>query len=158
MSLNSVWPIVSRLGGGASGWLALSLFLFASLAQAAAPKPSEGFDYFENNWNVVGLKDYPRGARVTPDNRIFLAGTNATVQVRFGSALTPLSRKQTKLALNGWMPIMVVSADDGPVHYQFTYWATPMPEVKNWRKAYDWPTEGALPSHQRIRSARQGDV
>ena len=40
------------------------------------------------------------------------------------------------------MPIMEIAADDGPVHYEFTYWATPMPNVKDWQKAYDWPTEG----------------
>jgi hypothetical protein len=37
---------------------------------------------------------------------------------------------------------MEIAADDGPVHYEFTYWATPMPDVKEWQKAYDWPTEG----------------
>lgn len=116
--------------------------VLAADTTSAAPKSGEGFDYFENNWNVAGLKDYPRGARVTPDNRIFLAGTNATVQVRFGRALTPLARRHGKLALMGWMPILVVAADDGPVHYEFTYWATPMPEVEDWRQAFNWPTEG----------------
>ena len=37
---------------------------------------------------------------------------------------------------------MEIAADDGPVHYEFTYWAAPLPNVKDWRKAYDWPTEG----------------
>ena len=40
------------------------------------------------------------------------------------------------------MPIIVVTADDGPVHYEVTYWATPLPDVKDWQKAFDWPTEG----------------
>lgn len=124
-------------------WLFHCLWIAVSLTHAAAPpKAGVPFDYFENNWNVIGLKDYPRGARVTPGNRIFLAGTNATVRVRFGNALTPLSRRHGKLALNGWMPILVINADEGPVHYCFTYWATPMPDVKNWRQAFDWPTEG----------------
>jgi len=100
------------------------------------------FDYFVNNWNVVGLKDYRRGARVMPDNRIMLAGSTAAVQVRFGNQLIPLSRRHNKLAMDGWMPIMVINANDGPVQYEFTYWATPLPSVKDWKKAYDWPTEG----------------
>jgi hypothetical protein len=102
----------------------------------------EPFDYFANNWNVVGLKDYERGARVMPDNRIMLAGDDNTVLVRFGQALTPLSRQHGKLAHEGWMPIMEIAADDGPVHYEFTYWATPLPTAKDWKKAFDWPTEG----------------
>ena len=109
---------------------------------AAATKSAEPFDYFTNNWNVVGLKDYPRGARVTPDNRLFLAGTNTAVRVQFGRTLAPLNRQHGKLALAGWMPIMVIAADDEAVHYEFTYWATPMPGVKDWGKAFDWPTEG----------------
>ena len=108
----------------------------------AATKPEEPFDYFVNNWNVVGLKDYPRGARVTPDNCLFLAGTNTAVRVQFGRTLTPLSRQHGKLAIAGWMPIMVIAADDEAVHYEFTYWATPMPGVKDWEKAFEWPTEG----------------
>ena len=33
----------------------------------------EPFDYFRNSWNVIGLKDYQCGTRVTPDNRLLLA-------------------------------------------------------------------------------------
>ncbi len=95
----------------------------------------EQFDYFRNNWNVIGLKDYQRGARVMPDNRIMLAGPDVAVQVCFGERLRPLSCKHHKLAMDGWMPIMVVSADDAAVRYEFTYWATPLPTVKDWRKA-----------------------
>ena len=40
------------------------------------------------------------------------------------------------------MPIVLLSAEDGPVHYEFTLWATPLPTVKDWEKAFDWPTEG----------------
>ena len=65
-------------------------------AAAATEKPNDPFDYFVNNWNVVGLKDYPRGARVTPDNRLYLAGSNTTVLVRFGRTLTPLSHAHCK--------------------------------------------------------------
>ena len=40
------------------------------------------------------------------------------------------------------MPIILFSAQDGAVRYDFTLWATPLPTVKDWKKAYDWPTEG----------------
>ena len=125
----------------ATGWLANAA---DSTAQPAnSTKETEGeFDYFENNWNVVGLKDYQRGARVTPDNRVMLDEKHGAAQVCFGRDLAPLSRKQGKLAMDGWMPVMLIAADDGPVHYEFTCWATPLPGVKDWRKAFDWPTEG----------------
>jgi hypothetical protein len=54
----------------------------------------------------------------------------------------PLAHRDTKTLMDGWMPIMEIAADDGPVHYEFTYWATPMPNVKDWQRAYDWPAEG----------------
>ena len=99
------------------------------------------FDYFVNNWNVVGLKDYRNGSRITPSNELLLAG-KTPVRIRLGPARTPLSRANPKLAMDGWMPIMLVTAMDGPVRYDVTYWATPLPDVKDWRKAFDWPTEG----------------
>ena len=37
---------------------------------------------------------------------------------------------------------MLLSAEDGAVRYDFKFWATPLPSVKDWRKAFDWPTEG----------------
>jgi len=120
-------------------------YVLAALALGATSfafaDAADTFDYFANNWNVVGLKDHQRAARVMPDNRIMLDG-RTMVQVRFGRNLTPLSRRQDKQIMEGWMPIMEIAADDGPVHYQFTYWATPMPEVKDWQKAFDWPTDG----------------
>jgi hypothetical protein len=154
------------MGVWASKWnrlfAALCLVLWQSCLAAPGENPmADAFDYFANNWNVVGLKDYPRGARVTPDNRIFLAGSNTTVQVRFGRNLTPLSRAQTKLAREGWMPILEITADDGPVRYEFTYWATPLPTVRDWKKAFDWPaswwwaitaTSGTMASRSRVRS------
>ena len=99
------------------------------------------FDYFRNSWNVVGLKDYLSGHRVAPDNSILLAGKNV-LRFRFGQDLTPLSRRQTKTALEGWLPVMRLSAWDGAVRYDFQFWATPLPTVKDWQRAFDWPTEG----------------
>ena len=98
------------------------------------------FDYFVNNWNVVGLPDYMYGSRITPDNAMYLSGGTA-VRIRVGRTLTPLSRKEGKLARDGWMPIIQVTASDGPVRYDVTYWATPLPDSRDWQKAFRWPVE-----------------
>ncbi len=107
---------------------------------AAAGRPMD-FDYFANNWNVVGLKDYKFGSRITPNNELVLAG-KTPVEIRVGADRTPLSRDNPKLAMDGWMPIILVTAEAGPVRYEVAYWATPLPDVNDWRKAFDWPTEG----------------
>lgn len=120
---------------------AFMLLLFCSLSNAKAQTTSS-FDYFVNNWNVAGLKDYPRGARISPENLIYLDESNGSVEVRFGENLTPLSRIQGKLAYDGWMPVILVNAEEGGIRYEFTIWATPMPDVKDWQKAFDWPAEG----------------
>lgn len=120
-------------------FLALGLTLSWLLTGAAWAE--EPFDYFANSWNVIGLKDYQSGTRITPDNKLLLAD-RAKAEFFFGRDLTPLSRKQVKRAMKGWLPIFLVNADDGPVHYEFTFWATPLPTVKDWPKAFDWPTEG----------------
>jgi hypothetical protein len=111
----------------------------------------EPFDYFDNSWSVIGLKDYARGTRITPDNRLMIGtsvGTDeteadkASVRIRFGRELTPLGRNQTKTLMEGWLPVNLLAAQDGPIRYEFTLWATPLPSVKDWRKAFDWPHEG----------------
>ncbi|MCR4412550.1 MAG: hypothetical protein NUV77_09025 [Thermoguttaceae bacterium] len=117
--------------------LAGAMILMVSVALAA----EEPFDYFRNSWNVIGLKDYQDGTRITPGNALRLAN-GAEARIRFGKQLTPLSRKQTKTLLDGWLPVVLLSAEDGPVRYEFTLWATPLPTVKNWQAAYDWPVEG----------------
>ncbi|MFA6129110.1 MAG: hypothetical protein WC699_17560 [Bacteroidales bacterium] len=117
------------------------VFLTCTLLSTQAQN-DPGFDYFVNNWNVVGLKDYPRGARISPENTIALDESHGTIEIRYGEHLNLLSRKQGKLAFEGWMPIMLVNAEDSAIRYEFTIWATPMPGVKDWEKAFDWPTEG----------------
>ena len=99
------------------------------------------FDYFQNSWNVIGLKDYNDGTRVTPENELLLAG-GSKLRFSCGPHLTPLSREQTKTLLEGWMPIVLLATEEGGVRYEFTLWATPLPDVKNWRAAFAWPTEG----------------
>ncbi|MEI6783262.1 MAG: hypothetical protein WCQ21_20355 [Verrucomicrobiota bacterium] len=123
----------------------------AGLASATLCRAVEPFNYYLTDWSVVALKDYQKGTRITPYTRLILAGNaeetyhepDATVQMRFGRKLTPFDRGHTKTLLNGWLPIVQVSATDGPVRYGLTFFATPMPTVKDWRKAYDWPTEGS---------------
>ena len=46
-------------------------------------------------------------ARVTPDNRLLLAD-NKMVRLRFGREMKPLSRQQTKRAMDGWLPVMLL--------------------------------------------------
>lgn len=122
---------------GPSKWLIPLLVLILALPVRA----DEPFDYFRNSWNVIGLKDYRHGTRVTPDNKLHLAD-KAKAQIRLGRELTLLNRKQTKTLLEGWLPVILLTAEDGPVRYDLKLWATPLPIVKDWRKAFDWPTEG----------------
>ncbi len=119
-------------------WLLVATTIGFCQSPARADEP---FDYFQNSWNVIGLKDYNDGTRITPDNELILAGGDK-LQIRFGKELKPLSRKQTKTLFEGWMPIILLSAQDGSLRYDFALWATPLPTVKDWQKAYDWPTEG----------------
>lgn len=90
-------------------WLAASLLW--GTAFGADRKQTEpvgdvlAFDYFANNWNVIGLKDYKFGGRITPNNELVLAG-KMLVEIRIGADRTPLSRKNPKLAMDGWMPII----------------------------------------------------
>ncbi|MCC6698537.1 MAG: hypothetical protein IT365_23140 [Candidatus Hydrogenedentes bacterium] len=125
--------------------------LLLSCCCATCAAGVEPFDYFENSWSVVGLKDYAHGTRITPDNKLMIgteAGTSpeeaskASVEILFGRGLSPLSRQQTKLLQDGWLPVVLLGAHDGPVRYDFTFWATPLPSVDDWRTAYDWPQDG----------------
>ncbi|MBI1947790.1 MAG: hypothetical protein HYS27_19025 [Deltaproteobacteria bacterium] len=125
----------------------------AAVSAAALPRGTseEPFDYFTNSWSVIGLKDYDRGTRITPDNKLMigaLPGTTegeadkASVQVRFGRNLELLSTKQTKRLLEGWLPIVLVTAQENGLRYEFSFWATPLPSVSDWRRAFEGPGEG----------------
>jgi len=126
-------------------WLAASLLCGAALAADRKLAKSDGdglaFDYFANNWNVIGLKDYLHGSRIAPNNEMMLSGW-MPIRIRLGGDRVPLRRGQGKRAMEGWMPIILVQAVHGPIRYTVTYWATPLPDVKDWQKAFDWPTEG----------------
>ncbi len=123
------------------GLLAAAALGCAFSAVGRPARPEEPFDYFRNSWNVIGLKDYQHGTRVTPANALLLAD-GAQARIRFGKQQVPLSRKQIKTLYEGWMPIILLHAEEEAVRYEFTLWATPLPSVKDWKKAFDWPTEG----------------
>jgi len=126
---------------GASAHTGRWLIFMAAVLLAFPARAEERFDYFRNSWNVIGLKDYQHGTRITPDNRLELA-EKTRAQISVGRTLTPLSRRQTKTLLDGWLPVILITAEEGPVRYDLKLWATPLPTVKDWQKAFDWPTEG----------------
>ena len=123
----------------------IKLLIWALLIPPCTLQAEEPFDYFKNSWTVIGLKDYTHGTRITPDNQLIVNDSNkkpSRVVIRFGQHLTALSNRQTKKLMNGWLPIVLTTAKDDQVTYEFTLWATPLPSVKDWQKAFDWPTEG----------------
>jgi len=85
------------MGATRIGILVMAVGAAAFLAPSA--QAQEPFDYFRNSWTVVGLKDYRDGARIAPENRIQLAGN--VVTLRFGRERAALSRRQTKLLMDG---------------------------------------------------------
>jgi hypothetical protein len=98
------------------------------------------FDYFSNSRADVGLKDYVSSVKLSENHRLRLG--KHYVHVRVGKELAPLNRKHVRLAQDGWLPIFLVSAVEGSVRYDVRFWATPVPDVRDWKKAFDWPTEG----------------
>lgn len=130
----------------AKGLLLITGLLTCIALTIARPlQADEPFDYFANSWSVIGLKDYNHGTRITPQNELVIGDDtkeSSTIQILFGRQLTPLSRKQTKTLLDGWLPVILITAEDECVRYDFTLWATPLPTVKDWKRAFDGPAEG----------------
>jgi hypothetical protein len=134
-------------------WTLLAFLVAGSLGYAEEP-----FGYFKNDWNVIGLKDYQDGTRITPENRLLLSGKREA-EICFGENLLPLGRKQTKTLLEGWMPIILITAKDGPVRYEFRLWASPIPTVSDWKAAFDWPTETEnYVNFVQVRATNTGDA
>jgi hypothetical protein len=105
----------------------------------------EPFDYFSNSWTVIGLKDYVYGTRITLENQLMIRDGDkkpSNILIRFGQQLIPIPRQATKRLMDGWLPVVSLTAEDNHVVYEFTFWATPLPSVKEWEKAFDWPIEG----------------
>lgn len=161
------------MNGIPRGLIALALCGLSVSAAPARPlstPPGEPFDYFTNSWSVIGLKDYEHATRLTPQNELLLANQEK-VQLVVGPGRTPLSRQQTKTLLDGWLPVVLLDTETEGVRYEFTLWATPLPRAKNWKAAFDWPTEGenflnwiqvrasnasAMPGHAAVRLERTG--
>jgi hypothetical protein len=62
------------------GRLGLIVVALGVALQVGAEEP---FDYFDNSWSVIGLKDYARGTRITPDNKLMIgASVNSSLRCR----------------------------------------------------------------------------
>jgi hypothetical protein len=130
--------------------LIISVFVLAGLFMSGSVGAEEPFNYFFNDWNVVSLTDYTRGTRISTTNGLVISGDHerkehegdVTVRIKFGEKLSPLSRRQEKTNLDGWIPVIRFTAREGDMQYDFRIWATPLPTVKDWKAAYNWPTEG----------------
>lgn len=131
-------------------WLATMVATIGCLLVAGVVYAAEPFNYFVNDWSVVSLTNYNHGTRISDKNELVIwqrrqknwRDTRITVRMRFGRKLELLSRKQNKTWLDGWIPVVSFTAMDGDMQYNFKIWATPLPTVKDWKKVYDWPTEG----------------
>jgi hypothetical protein len=122
-----------------------ALLIWVGLTHPHLVWSGEPFEYFDNAWTVIGLKDYAYGTRVTPDNQLVIrdsGGKPSRILIRFGSQLVPLTRQATKRLMDGWLPVVSVTTRDGQVVYEFTFWATPLASVKDWEESFDWPVEG----------------
>lgn len=114
----------------------LAIFVPSSSEATAGP-----FDYFRNSWSVVGLPDYERGTRITPDNQLLLQGTER-VTIEYGNPPAALSRRQTKTLLEGWLPVVRIESVSGDVCYEFLIWAAPLPGTPDIAGAYAGPAGG----------------
>ena len=97
----------------------LLIAVFMVIVLIHVSQADEDFDYFTNSWSLIGLKDYTNVTRVTPENKLLL-GNNAAVEICFGKDLVPLGKQHTKRLLDGWLPIILLKADDEGVSYKFT--------------------------------------
>ena len=99
------------------------------------------FDYFRNSWAVIGLPDYERGTRLTPDNQLLLQGTER-VTIEYGNPPSVLSRHQTKTLLEGWIPVVLIESNAGDIRYEFMIWAAPLPGSPDINAAFGGPAGG----------------
>ncbi len=119
----------------------LGLLMGTPESNAKTPVAEPPFEYFRNPWQVVGLKDYEHGTRISPDGILQLSA-GAQVRLRLGPEARPISAQDTKTLLHGWLPILVTTADEEGVRYQIHYFATPLTTVNDWNAAFCWPSEG----------------
>ncbi len=85
---------------GAEGPPSIALGPGVMVKNAADP-----FDYFTNSWTVIGLKNHPRGTRITPRGELVLAG-KLLCRPLVGEKLFPLSFKVKKTLQKGYLPLV----------------------------------------------------
>ncbi len=63
------------------------------------------FDYFNNSWAVIGLKDFPDATRLSPVGE-FLLGGGAACRLLVGESLLPLDNRVKKTLAKGYLPVV----------------------------------------------------
>ena len=86
------------------------------------------FDYFAgtDSWSCIGLKDYPRGTRATPDQELLLDG-GVRVTFLLGRELEPIPRTVAKTLWRGDLPAVQWDVRDAKERYSVRAFAAPLP-------------------------------
>ena len=132
-------PWLSVLGPGLAGFGGGSGL--GTCRECMAKEPEVPFEYFRNPWQVIGLKDYSHGTRVSPDGRLILPDHRQVI-LRFGPEAAAIPRSTILTLEEGWLPIVRFRVTAGGIEYQVRYWATPLPELGEWQEAFAWPVAG----------------
>jgi len=85
----------------------LAMLIGRSLSQPlpAGLQAEPPFDYFANSWALIGLKDYPQGTRISPDQEFVLEG-GVRARVLLGPSLEPIPRTVVKTLWQGDLPVV----------------------------------------------------
>lgn len=72
--------------------------LFLAAIVIALPAGAEDpFDYFNNSWSVIGLNDYARGMRITPDNKLMIGTSIGTRENEADKASVAVARRGDRM-------------------------------------------------------------
>ena len=107
----------------------------------ASLRAEEPFDYFQNSWNVIGLKDYNDGTRITPDNELLLAGGDKVANaIRQGTdAAEPEANQDASGRLDADHPAFGARRRGA---LRFHALGDALADRQGLAKGLDWPTEG----------------
>jgi len=100
--LLSIWTILPVRSPGAQGEDKSPIPLGPGVA---AENVTDPFDYFTNSWTVIGLKNHPRGTRITPGGELVLSG-GLLCRPLVGEGLYPLNNRIKKTLQAGHLPIV----------------------------------------------------